>query len=59
MYYVKLIFRQRLPQGYDAPRAQCEATKNGPFSTREGAEGFARAVASTTAVLEASIVEES
>lgn len=57
MYYCKIIYRQKQPHGVDVPLAECECTKNGPFTTRESAERYAATVASQTPVLQTEIVE--
>jgi hypothetical protein len=58
VYFVDITYRQRLPNGVDAPRDKCERTLNGPFATRESAERYAASVANQTAVLQATIVEK-
>jgi len=55
MFYTVITYRQRGPNGSDLPRAACETTRNGPFTTRAAAEHFATAVANTTAVLNMTI----
>jgi hypothetical protein len=50
MVYATITYRQREPNGVDKPRERCETVRNGPFSSQEAAENFAKAVASQTPV---------
>ena len=58
LLYVDIVYRQRDPRGCDLPKAQCEKTRNGPFTASERAELYASSVANQTPVFETSIVEE-
>ena len=48
MFYTKITYRQRGPNGQDLPLSQCETTVNGPFSDLVAAQHFASSVANVT-----------
>lgn len=56
MWYAKITYRQRAPDGSDLPIERCETTQNGPFTAHEGAERFITSVADKTPVFRAEIV---